>query len=48
MVHASGPPPFYDKRAWMAAKHELLADYDFPNLPYYRVVDKITKIIRDK
>ena len=35
--HKSGPAPFYDKKEWMARKNELLADFDFPNLPYYRL-----------
>ena len=35
--HKSGPAPFYDKKEWMARKNEILADFDFPNLPYYRL-----------
>ena len=35
--HKSGPAPFYDKKEWMARKNEILDDFDFPNLPYYRL-----------
>ena len=34
-AHKCGPPPHYDKDEWMAEKAEILADFDFPNLPYY-------------
>ena len=37
VVHKCGPAPFYDKKDWMARKNEILADFDFPNLPYYRL-----------
>ena len=35
--HKSGPAPYYDKKEWLATKNEILADFDFPNLPYYRL-----------
>ena len=30
-----GPAPFFSKDPWLKQKHELLPDYDFPNLPYF-------------
>jgi len=29
-----GVPPNFDKSDWMSKKHEILAGFDFPNLPY--------------
>lgn len=31
----AGPAPYFEKKEWMERKHDLLADFDFPNLPYY-------------
>ena len=39
-----GPPPNYHKNKWFEAKSKILADYDFPNLPYYHDPDLDLKL----